>query len=288
MPATAGCASPESCAHQNDRPPPHYADNELPKLDEIGTDTRLAPQITQRPVRETWHNPLDVQPTTPSNEPSWSVVARAAAGDPAARSKFAATCLPVIRSFLELRWRSTPIANEVEDAVQEVFVECLRSQGVLARADPSRGDLGGLLYGVACNVAKRFEDSANQRHGRNDGGVSVFAELPAREASLSVHFDRAWALAMVREAGELMRARAEQGSPEERQRVELLKMRFTGGLPIREIAAQWNVEAEVVHRAYRKAREEFRTCLREVLGELSLRTGEVRDDELARILELLG
>lgn len=215
------------------------------------------------------------------------MIARAAAGDAAARSKLAATCLPVIRSFLDLRWRATPLAHEVEDAVQEVFVECLRSEGVLSRADPSRGDLGGLLYGVACNVAKRFEESARQRNGRLDGAASVFAELPAREASLSVHFDRAWALAMVREAGELMRARAERGTSEERQRVELLKMRFAGGLPIREIAAQWNVEAEGVHRAYRKARDEFRTCLREVVGDLSLQSGQVRDEDIARILELL-
>jgi RNA polymerase sigma factor (sigma-70 family) len=230
----------------------------------------------------------DVQPTAPSNDPSWSVIARAAAGDPAARSKFASTCLPVIRSFLDLRWRSTPLAHEVEDAVQEVFVECLRSQGVLSRADPSRGDISGLLYGVACNVAKRFEQHASERNGRAEGSVSAFADLPAREASLSVQFDRVWALAMVREAGELMRVRAARGTTGEQQRVELLKLRFAGGLPIREIATQWNVEPEVVHRSYRKAREEFRACLRDVLGELSLRPEGVREEEIARILVLLG
>jgi len=54
-----------------------------------------------------------VQPTGTTNDPSWSVIARAAAGDPAARSKVAATCLPVVRSFLELRWRGTPLEGEL-------------------------------------------------------------------------------------------------------------------------------------------------------------------------------
>lgn len=229
-----------------------------------------------------------MEPVAPSNDPSWSVIARAAAGDGVARAKFADTCLPVIKSFIESRWRATPLARELEDAVQEVFVECLRADGALTRADPSRGDLGALLYGVACNVARRFEERASQRDGRHQGAESALADLPAREASLSVQFDREWALAIVREAGQLMRARAERGSMEERRRVELLELRFAGGLPIREIAAQWGSEPEAVHRAYRKAREEFQDCLRHVLGELSLRPGEVRDEELARILGLLG
>jgi DNA-directed RNA polymerase specialized sigma24 family protein len=224
----------------------------------------------------------------PTNDPSWSVIARAAAGDHAARSKVAATCLPVVRSFLELRWRGTPLADEITDAVQEVFVECLREQGVLARADPARGDLRGLLHGVACNVARRFEEGLSRRDGRTDGATSLLSELPAREQSLSVQFDRMWALALVREAGKLLRSRADQGSAEARQRVELLELRFAGGLPIRAIATQWGLDPESVHRAYRKAREEFRSCLRDVLSDLSLRPTEVRDEDLEHILELLG
>ena len=216
------------------------------------------------------------------------MIARAAAGDPSARSQFAALCSPAIRSMLELRWRATPLANEVEDAVQEVFVECLRSNGALARADASRGELRALLYGVACNVARRFEDAASQREARANGASSVFAELPAREASLSVQFDRAWALSIVRAAADRMRAHAEHGTAEQRRRVELLQMRFAGGLPIRTIAAEWGVEPELVHKAYGRAREEFRDCLREVLGELAPRPRAVGDDELERILELLA
>jgi len=234
------------------------------------------------------HNARDVPPSAPRNEPSWSVIARAAAGDQAARSKFASACLPVIRGYLELRWRGTALGSEVEDAVQEVFVECLRADGVLAKADEARGDLRGLLYGVACNVARRSEESASRRDQRHGGAESVFAELPAREKSLSVQFDRMWALAMVRAAGQRMRAAAERGSAEQRRRVELLELRFAAGLPIRAIAGQWNVDADVVHRSYRKAREEFQESLREVLGELALRPGEVRDEDLARVLELLG
>ena len=100
-----------------------------------------------------------------SDETTWSVIARAAAGDTAARSTFARSYLAVVRSFLDARWSSTPLESEVDDAVQQVFIECLREDGVLARADPERGDLRGLLFGVASNVARRFEEHAVGRGG---------------------------------------------------------------------------------------------------------------------------
>ena len=42
-------------------------------------------------------------------------------------------------------------------------------------------------------------------------------------------------------------------------------MRFHEGLPIREIAQQWQVDAVDLHREYAKARKEFKQALREVV-----------------------
>ena len=49
------------------------------------------------------------------------------------------------------------------------------------------------------------------------------------------------------------------------RRVELLRLRFSEGLPIREIAARWEEEPERVHYHYKRAREEFKEALREVV-----------------------
>jgi RNA polymerase sigma-70 factor (ECF subfamily) len=215
------------------------------------------------------------------------MIERAAAGDREARSRFGHTYLPVVRSFLEARWRATPLAAEVDDAVQEVFVECLRQNGVLSRADAERGDLRGLLFGVARNVAARLEERARKRLRQDRDAGSALDAIPAREPSLSMVFDREWARTLMRLAGERMRALAENASAGARLRIELLRLRFTEGLPIREIATQWEVDPDAVHRAYAKAREEFRKCLRRIVAEHTVRTEVDLDAEVARVFELL-
>jgi RNA polymerase sigma-70 factor (ECF subfamily) len=224
----------------------------------------------------------------PNTEVSWSLIARAAAGDRAARSVFSRSYLPVVRKFLEVRWQATPLAGELDDAVQEVFVECLRENGVLANADSERGDMRGLLFGVSRKVAARFEERARTRAGRDRAAGSAIDAIHARESSLSTVFDREWARTMLRLAGDQMRTRAQEGSSEARSRVELLRLRFAEGLPIREIAAKWAAEPEALHRAYAKAREEFRGCLRTVVAEHAVRSEADLEGEVARILDLMG
>ena len=82
-------------------------------------------------------------------------------------------------------------------------------------------------------------------------------------------FDRAWARTVRRLAGERMRAQAELGDAGARLRIELLHLRFAEGIPLRDIAAQWEMDPEAVHRSYGKARAEFRECLRRILELLS-------------------
>lgn len=219
---------------------------------------------------------------------SWSLIARAAGGERRARSVFSRSYLPIVHRFLEVRWRKTPLAGERDDAVQEVFVECLRENGVLSRADASRGDLRGLLYGVTRKVAARFEERARQRLARDQAAISVLDTIQARGPSLSLVFDREWARALMHLAGEGMRARAKTRGPGAQMRVELLRLRFGEGRPIREIAAHWGADPDAVHRAYGKAREEFQACLRRIVAEHAVRTEEDLDREVARILELLG
>jgi hypothetical protein len=50
------------------------------------------------------------------------------------------------------------------------------------------------------------------------------------------------------------------------RRVELLRLRFQDGLPIRSIASRWGEDPAKVHHEYATARAEFRAALREVVA----------------------
>jgi RNA polymerase sigma factor (sigma-70 family) len=217
-------------------------------------------------------------------ETCWSLIGRAANGDAAARSTFGRGYLPLVRSFLAARWRGTPLSAEIDDAVQDVFVECFRPSGPLGRAEAGRGDFRGFLYGIVRNVALRIE-GRNLRQGE-PSPPDALDELPDPASGVSKIFDRTWAMSLMREAGELMRERAEDDAA--RLRVELLRLRFGSDQPIREIAERWHMDPDAVHRAYARAREEFRLCLRQVVAFHMVRTEAELDDECKRLFALLG
>lgn len=186
----------------------------------------------------------------------WTLIRDASAGDRAARERFARTYLPVVRSYLAARWRGLPL--DVDDAAQDVFVECFRTGGALAKADAERpGGFRAFLLGVVRNVARRHE--AKPRRGQ-----PLDPQLAADDPSLSRAFDRAWAHALLREAVRMQKDAAD--SEAARRRVELLRLRFHDGRPIRDIAKLWNVEAAKLHHEYATAREEFRQALHQVVA----------------------
>jgi DNA-directed RNA polymerase specialized sigma24 family protein len=119
------------------------------------------------------------------------------------------------------------------------------------------------LYGVVRKVALRYEERAGRKGEAPAPSAFDPEELDAREERLSILFDRAWAKTVLARAGERHRARAEREGEAGRRRLELLRLRFGEGLPIREIAARWSMEPALLHAEYRKAREEFKQALRE-------------------------
>ncbi len=186
----------------------------------------------------------------------WTLIRDAGAGDPAARERFARIYLPVVRSYVAARWRGHPL--EPDDAAQDVFVECFRAGGALAKADADRpGGFRAFLLGVVRNVARRHE-------ARRRDAQPLDPRLPAEDPSLAKAFDRAWAQALLREAARIQRQSAVSDGA--RRRVELLRLRFHERLPIREIAKRWEVDAAKLHHEYATAREEFRQALRQVVA----------------------
>lgn len=225
--------------------------------------------------------------TSDANETCWTVVRAAANGDAAARSAFSEFYAAAIRNYLTARWHGRHHIADVDDASQEVFIECLRPDGALQRADSSRGDFRALLFGVARNVARRFEKRAIERGRVRPEDSAWLQQIASDDAGQTTLFDRSWARSVVFQAkqrhSELAAADGEAGQ----RRLDLLERRFSGDEMIRDIAASWGVPAQDVHNAYRKARAEFYGCLREVVAAHSP-TGADLDEECQRLLAALG
>jgi RNA polymerase sigma factor (sigma-70 family) len=192
-------------------------------------------------------------------EPSWTLIDSARSGDARAREEFARSYASIVRAYFAARWSSGPLASEIEDGVQEVFVDCLRTRGALDRSDPLR-PFRPFLYGVARTVALRFE----QRRARHEALELADEDMLSRESRLSAVFDRAFAIKVMRDATERERATTDGGV--KLRRVEVLELRFQRELSIAEIAALWNEDAARVHHLYADARADFRDALREVVS----------------------
>jgi RNA polymerase sigma-70 factor (ECF subfamily) len=203
----------------------------------------------------------------PSLSTCWTVIRAAASGEAREREDFARRYAEPLRAYLQSRWREGPRAQEVEDAVQEVFVECFREAGALSKADEAHaGGFRAFLYGVARNVARRFEERAAARDARAAGSSAALDARPAEDPSLSRAFDRAWAQAVLREAVALHESRARDAGAGAVRRVELLRRRFRDEVPIRDLAGEWGIDAEALHHEYARARREFLAALREVVA----------------------
>jgi len=227
---------------------------------------------------------------TPSRgqETCWTLIHAAAAGSQADRALFARRYLPIVRSYLAVRWQDSPRRVHVDDAAQEVFLECFREQGVLAKADPHRpGGFRRFLLGVVRNVAARVEKRSARRRARRDSGSFHPERMPSDDKRPSQVFERAWAQAIMEQALQLQERRAAKADDASRQRIELLRLRFEEGLPIREIAARWGQDPPAVHGAYRKAREEFKECLQRVVLFHNPGAAENPDRECRELLSIL-
>jgi RNA polymerase sigma factor (sigma-70 family) len=212
----------------------------------------------------------------------WSLIRAAAEGRAPEREEFARRYESVIRAYCGARWRHTPLVHEIDDAVQEVFLDCFRPDGALSRVEPEGPPFRAYLHGVVRNVARRFEERRARAARQPDSRLDL-AAVEAREEPLSVVFDRAWALAVFRQAADLHAARARESGEDARRRVEILRLRFQEGLPIREIAARWDEDPARVHHEYARAREEFREALREVVAGVHPGTPREIDEECARL-----
>ena len=212
----------------------------------------------------------------------WTVIRAAAAGSPADREELARRYLGVVRAYLAARWRGSAPRDDLDDATQEVFVECFRRGGAVEAAGAGRvPNFRAFLYGVIRNVARRFESRPVRAAG-------PLPEIAADEAGQSRLFDRTWAQAIMAEAARLQRTRADERGAEAVQRVELLRLRFEEDLPIRAIAERWGVDPAPLHHAYALARQEFKAALLDVVAFHQPGSPVELEQEAASLLKALS
>ncbi len=215
----------------------------------------------------------------------WTVIRRAAQGIPADQAEFVGRYGSVIRAYLVARWRHTALFDQVEDAAQQVLLDCFKKDGALSRADPDReAGFRAFLYGVVRNVALTVERKrARTRERQTTSSVDLEA-FESKEDSCATVFDREWARTLLRDAAEVQLARARKKGPDATRRHRLLALRYGENLPIREIAARWEMDAAVLHREYPKAREEFKRALMDVVRDLQGGGPEAVEEECTRLL----
>src|SRR5215472_656382 len=115
----------------------------------------------------------------------WTLLRDAAAGGEAPRSEFAARYAPAVRAYLAARWRGSTLIRELDDTIQDVFIECLRAGGLLDRARADQpGGFRAFLYGAVRNVALRAEARRARRLAREPADRNELEGIPSGEEAL--------------------------------------------------------------------------------------------------------
>lgn len=221
-------------------------------------------------------------------ETCWSIIRGASAGRDEAITRFVSLYGPIVQSYLAARWKHSSLKDHLDDAMQEVFLACFKDGGVLVKAQDDRVQaFRPFLLGAARNISRQFE-AGQRRRGAIEAQPATDFDAEAEDERLSRAFDRAWAAAIVKEAAQRQAERARSMGPEAERRVELLRLRFSDGLKIRDIAARWDADLKATHHQFDKARAEFEDALADVIrrhypGEaLSVRK------ELERLMDLVA
>ena len=197
----------------------------------------------------------------------WTLIEEAAAGGVAAREMLATRYLPLVRAALAARWSGGGLAGDVDDAVQEVFVECLRDGGVLERVGAARPQgFRSFLYGVVRNVARRHEERRALRPDAPRTTTFHGDRLALDETSFEEAFDREWARDLLAQAAERLARAADPGDERAARRVELLRRHYGEGAELAALAREWDLAPRTVYHEAEVALGEFEAALKAVVA----------------------
>jgi hypothetical protein len=195
--------------------------------------------------------------------------------DDRARGNFARRYQPAVEAYFSTRWPAAPMAAQTERAVREVFDECFKhGEDLKDTVSDHDADFRRFLYKMAGLVSARAETKKSERF---DGDESTLADA----------FDRAWARVLMRQAA-TQHAQNVKDDPAAVRRLELLRLRYYGGMQLDSIANIWHAERDDIEDQYQTARSEFETALMEVASYHMPRPKQEVADECERLLSILA
>ena len=222
-------------------------------------------------------------------ETCWTLIRAAAQGDDVARSEFADRYGSAVRRWLGARWQGQSIAIEVDDAAQNIWLECFKKNGELERVEPGRpGGFRAFFYGVLQRETQKVESKWFREKKRRRDGTFYPEEMNNDETSLSKIFDREWARAIMDQTWKLYAAQAREKGDLATQRVTVLRLRHQKNMPPREITSVVDSDATQVSRDLAQAKKDFWRALCEVVGEQESCTGEQLAEKCKQLLGHLG
>ncbi len=157
----------------------------------------------------------------------------------------------LVRSVLCQRWKKTSLRGDVDDAVQEFFLESLKPCGALARYEERSDSHRAYFLSVARNVARRFEERAARDARRRQAGMHA-TRRP--DATIDQRLDRAWARAVLMRAAIRFRRRVST-------KTYALFAAVVAGQTIAVLARDQDIPAAPLYRVLERARAEFRLAL---------------------------
>lgn len=183
----------------------------------------------------------------------WADIGRlSSAGKPEQRA-FAARYAPALRAYFEARWADGPLARQSEAAVEEIFREIWhRARAQAAEGAPPPGGLRAHFLDLARAAAGRLESKASL----------PAAPTPTRPEEA---YHAAWARVVMRLAAVEQAERVKEDR-EGRKRVELLRLRYFGGIALSDIARLWKTDEREIGASFAKAKEEFESALLHVIA----------------------
>ncbi len=229
----------------------------------------------------------------------WSLVIEAQGTSPEARIALAELCEayyePVFR-FLRREGRDEDAAREL---AQEFFSRVL-GRGGFGTPDPARGRFRSYLLGAV----KHFLSDQRKQAGREKRGsthlhesmdsvgtddVESGLQVPDPRAGVAdTHFDRDWALAVMRRSLDRLEEEFREGG--KREQFEVLQPWLVGdaaGLSQTEAGRRLGLGESAVKVAVHRLRRRFRDVVRSELLQ-TLPTGDDPDQELRYLAEVLG
>lgn len=169
----------------------------------------------------------------------------------------------MVRIELAAQLRRAVDDPDVEDAVQEVLLECLKAGGALERASEAKCTrFRAYLGGITRNVGLRHLRVRKNQPSALEETEFVSDSSPDVEANLNA----AWSQAVLGEAMALL-VRESCLAETARLRLRVLQLRHQEGLKAAQVAEMLGISATRVHHLTSEAKNEYRLALLSVVSQ---------------------